>query len=35
MAVYEMGFWASFQVDDENDVRLMEWIVGHRKELDL
>lgn len=33
IVIYEMDFWSSFQVDDENDVKLMEWIMAHRKEL--
>lgn len=33
IVVFEMDFWSSFQIDDENDVRLMEWIFAHRSEL--
>ena len=30
LAVYEMGFWSSFQLDTQEDLQLLEWIMKEK-----
>lgn len=30
VAIYPMGFWSAFEIDDEDDFRLIEWIMRNR-----